>query len=62
MEQKDLLIKAEELAQLYNFLGEIPHKFGGPLDAFLKALQMKRAQEESASVDKKAVKLEEELA
>lgn len=44
---KDLVIKPEELAQIRTFLGEIPHKFGGPIDEFFKALTIKREQEEA---------------
>lgn len=42
---KDLVIKPEELAQIRTFLGEIPHKFGGPIDEFFKALALKREAE-----------------
>lgn len=41
----ELLIKAEELSQLYQFLGEIPNKFAEPIKGFFASLYVKRAKE-----------------
>lgn len=44
---KDLTIKADELKQLLDFVGEVPGKWSTPITNFIVAVTQKRLQEEA---------------
>jgi hypothetical protein len=52
---KELVLKAEELKQLLDFVGEIPGKFSTPILNFINAVGQKRLQEAGLSPTGKAV-------
>ena len=52
---KDLLIKAEEMTKLLNFIGELPHKYGREIEAYFNELYAAR-ENENPTIASKPVK------
>lgn len=50
---KDLLIKADQLQQLFSFLQEQPHKFAAPMISFFSQLmnEQEQAEQEAGKVE-----------
>lgn len=51
-QDQTLVVKADELKELINYVHELPTKYGLPILNFINATAQKRAQETAKAVDK----------